>query len=377
MYLCAHHPSPVGGPENQNRSLSIRRKSRLRIVRVRRIDGLGRHWRAQAGRHHSSWGHLQSLSQNWPDWPSAAGTHRRAAGQSRKYCACFVKNKGNLEECMSTNTSATNQAELTRLRELSARIGNDPLLTQASTGNSSIKLDGVLWIKASGKWMADALREDILIPLNLADVRKRVKQKVDPADRVLRCFHRDRDARDSAAPGRSSRTLREHDRLGGTSRRTCSTATPNGRPTLAMDPVRAFGPAPRAGDRKGPYLPSRTPMSSYWATTVWFSEETIAVLSKIFYSRCSDAWPLAPGRRTRPTTLCWPRLPMVHHGICQMTMKCMLSPRTQSLERFFPEVSSILATRFFRPRVPQRCSARFLAPIPRTNRRVATVLSPS
>jgi rhamnose utilization protein RhaD (predicted bifunctional aldolase and dehydrogenase) len=84
---------------------------------------------------------------------------------------------------MSTNISATNQAELTRLRELSARIGNDPLLTQASTGNSSIKLDGVLWIKASGKWMADAIREDILIPLDLADVRERVKQKVDPADR--------------------------------------------------------------------------------------------------------------------------------------------------------------------------------------------------
>ena len=54
---------------------------------------------------------------------------------------------------MNTKMSPTNQAELTRLRELSARIGNDPLLTQASTGNSSIKLDDVLWIKASGKWM--------------------------------------------------------------------------------------------------------------------------------------------------------------------------------------------------------------------------------
>jgi len=84
---------------------------------------------------------------------------------------------------MNTNISAADQAELTRLRELSARIGNDPLLTQASTGNSSIKLDDMLWIKASGKWMADAIREDILIPLDLADVRERVKQKVDPADR--------------------------------------------------------------------------------------------------------------------------------------------------------------------------------------------------
>ena len=84
---------------------------------------------------------------------------------------------------MNKNMSAANQAELTRLRELSARIGSNPLLTQASTGNSSIKLEGALWIKASGKWMADAIREDILIPLDLAGVREQVTQKVDPADR--------------------------------------------------------------------------------------------------------------------------------------------------------------------------------------------------
>jgi rhamnose utilization protein RhaD (predicted bifunctional aldolase and dehydrogenase) len=84
---------------------------------------------------------------------------------------------------MNTNMLPTNQTELTRLRELSARIGNDLLLTQASTGNSSIKLDDVLWIKSSGKWMADASREDILISLDLVEVRERVKQKVDPADR--------------------------------------------------------------------------------------------------------------------------------------------------------------------------------------------------
>jgi rhamnose utilization protein RhaD (predicted bifunctional aldolase and dehydrogenase) len=84
---------------------------------------------------------------------------------------------------MNKNISAINQAELMRLRELSARIGSDPLLTQASTGNSSIKLEGVLWIKASGKWMADAIQEDVLIPLDLADVKEHVKQKVDPAER--------------------------------------------------------------------------------------------------------------------------------------------------------------------------------------------------
>jgi rhamnose utilization protein RhaD (predicted bifunctional aldolase and dehydrogenase) len=84
---------------------------------------------------------------------------------------------------MSKNMLAASQSELTQLRELSARVGRDPLLTQASTGNSSIKLDGVLWIKASGRWMADARREDILIPLNLAEVKNCVKHRIDPGER--------------------------------------------------------------------------------------------------------------------------------------------------------------------------------------------------
>jgi len=83
---------------------------------------------------------------------------------------------------MNKNMSMTGRAELTPLRQLTARIGSDPLLTHASTGNSSMKLEGVLWIKESGKWMANAIREDILIPLDLAEVKERVKQKVDPAE---------------------------------------------------------------------------------------------------------------------------------------------------------------------------------------------------
>ena len=90
---------------------------------------------------------------------------------------------GRLEAHMSKHVLMTHKAQITSLRELSARIGSDPLLTQASTGNSSMKLDGVLWIKASGKWMADATRKDILIPLDLREVRECVKQQVDPAGR--------------------------------------------------------------------------------------------------------------------------------------------------------------------------------------------------
>ena len=46
------------------------------------------------------------------------------------------------------------ESDISSLVDMSARIGQDPLLVQAGTGNTSIKLDGVLWIKASGKWLA-------------------------------------------------------------------------------------------------------------------------------------------------------------------------------------------------------------------------------
>ena len=84
---------------------------------------------------------------------------------------------------MNSNMSGTDRAELTQSRELSAQIGGNPQLTEASTGNSSIKLEGVLWIKATGKWMADAMREDNLISLDLVEVKKRMRQKVELADR--------------------------------------------------------------------------------------------------------------------------------------------------------------------------------------------------
>jgi rhamnose utilization protein RhaD (predicted bifunctional aldolase and dehydrogenase) len=84
---------------------------------------------------------------------------------------------------VSKQTPDILRPELRQLLDLTQRVGNDPLLTQASTGNSSAKLDGALWIKASGKWMADAIRDDILMPLDLKGVRECLRQKLDPAHR--------------------------------------------------------------------------------------------------------------------------------------------------------------------------------------------------
>jgi ribulose-5-phosphate 4-epimerase/fuculose-1-phosphate aldolase len=84
---------------------------------------------------------------------------------------------------MTKHATVAIQAELQSLLKFTERVGNDPLLTQASTGNSSVKLDGVIWIKASGRWMADALRDDIFVPLDLTEVADCLRQGIDPAIR--------------------------------------------------------------------------------------------------------------------------------------------------------------------------------------------------
>src|SRR5689334_7313410 len=71
------------------------------------------------------------------------------------------------------------RSALDPLVRLSARLGRDPLLVQASSGNTSIKLDGVLWIKASGKWMADADRHEMFVPVRLADAREQLERHTD------------------------------------------------------------------------------------------------------------------------------------------------------------------------------------------------------
>ncbi|RFB79033.1 class II aldolase/adducin family protein [Methylovirgula sp. 4M-Z18] len=61
--------------------------------------------------------------------------------------------------------------ELQRLQALSAKLGADPLRTQGAGGNTSLKQDDVLWIKASGTWLAHALERNIMVPVHLPPLR--------------------------------------------------------------------------------------------------------------------------------------------------------------------------------------------------------------
>jgi rhamnose utilization protein RhaD (predicted bifunctional aldolase and dehydrogenase) len=56
--------------------------------------------------------------------------------------------------------------DLAPLRRLSARVGADHLLVQAAGGNTSLKQDGIMWIKASGTWLQNAEASDIFVPVD-------------------------------------------------------------------------------------------------------------------------------------------------------------------------------------------------------------------
>lgn len=65
---------------------------------------------------------------------------------------------------------------------VSARLGADRAIVQGAGGNVSLKEDGTLWVKASGCWLADAEAKDIMVPLSLEAVRRRL---ADTAGRAL------------------------------------------------------------------------------------------------------------------------------------------------------------------------------------------------
>src|SRR5690242_2753621 len=70
----------------------------------------------------------------------------------------------------------TKRSEITSLLALSARLGRNPLLVQASSGNTSVKLGPVMWIKASGKWLAEAEHDEMLVPIDLEHAARSVER---------------------------------------------------------------------------------------------------------------------------------------------------------------------------------------------------------
>jgi rhamnose utilization protein RhaD (predicted bifunctional aldolase and dehydrogenase) len=87
----------------------------------------------------------------------------------------------------SDTLSAYAGAGLQALARASARLGADPLQVQAAGGNTSLKEDGVLWVKASGLWLRDALSRPLFVAVALDQVRSRIAaDEPDPVGPALR-----------------------------------------------------------------------------------------------------------------------------------------------------------------------------------------------
>ena len=63
---------------------------------------------------------------------------------------------------------------------LSAKAGQDTALVQGPGGNTTLKDDGILWVKASGTELANALTADIFLPVRLIALLQALERR-DPA----------------------------------------------------------------------------------------------------------------------------------------------------------------------------------------------------
>src|SRR3954463_15817326 len=101
-----------------------------------------------------------------------AGGHPGAAYQARAPSHTWSKTDILRLDVHDGEISVTDvdDSEMRDLRVLAARLGRDPLVIQGPGGNISLKCDGVMWVKASGTWMAEAVERSILIPIDVVAV---------------------------------------------------------------------------------------------------------------------------------------------------------------------------------------------------------------
>ncbi len=75
-------------------------------------------------------------------------------------------------------------SEFDQFLELSRQIGTDILKTQGAGGNTSLKRDGTMWVKASGTWLAHAGERDIMVPVTVAPLVDALRRKDERAEKA-------------------------------------------------------------------------------------------------------------------------------------------------------------------------------------------------
>src|SRR5215207_928469 len=78
-------------------------------------------------------------------------------------------------------------SELSELLALSERIGRDTSLVQGPGGNTSLKRDGIMTIKASGTWLSQARERSIMVPVRLAPLLEAMERD-DPGTETCEGF---------------------------------------------------------------------------------------------------------------------------------------------------------------------------------------------
>jgi rhamnose utilization protein RhaD (predicted bifunctional aldolase and dehydrogenase) len=77
--------------------------------------------------------------------------------------------------------------ELSELLALSESIGRDISLVQGPGGNTSLKRDGIMTIKASGTWLSQARERPIMVPVRLAPLLEAMERD-DPGTETCESF---------------------------------------------------------------------------------------------------------------------------------------------------------------------------------------------
>jgi rhamnose utilization protein RhaD (predicted bifunctional aldolase and dehydrogenase) len=63
-----------------------------------------------------------------------------------------------------------------KINHLCSQLGKDHLIVQGAGGNVSWKDKEILWIKASGTWLAQANEKNIFVPVNLIDIKNKISK---------------------------------------------------------------------------------------------------------------------------------------------------------------------------------------------------------
>ena len=72
---------------------------------------------------------------------------------------------------MSTFADLRASCLFQELLTVSERLGHDPMQVQGPGGNTSVKANGAMWVKASGTWLAEAREREIMVPVDAAGIR--------------------------------------------------------------------------------------------------------------------------------------------------------------------------------------------------------------